>query len=414
VPTTTTTTEPTQYPPGVVWEQSFLSGADERTVTGVASTPDGWIVTTNRTDGVKEPSIFVSTNGVDWTQNDLPTTTNMTSVNDVTFGPAGYVAIGFAGTGCNPGCVNGDGVVWVSPDGETWELIEPTVLTGPNKVVPHEIRTVDDRYVIVGKDQQDGVDQVFKVWSSTDGVDWEVTAVLDDPDWAMHVFRGFTEWDGGYVVTGSRAICRDPVYNDQGGWGYFITGQESKAWSSTDGVDWEEMDLTALGLIEPQDTETCDINDWATDEAIAAANGEFESIGGRLFWNSGTGTDSEIDGATGVWGPTTRTIPESVAAAETTPRTVIDDLGFVSVGLSGLQEDQVTIAMARSDDLMTWEDWSSRTTPLDPLVDSSVAISPAFVVSNGQEILIVFQSQTTTFFAPGPLTAAMSSTAPIP
>jgi hypothetical protein len=413
-PTTTTEPEPTEYPPGVVWEQSLLSGQGERTVTAAEFTPAGWLVTTYRGELPREPSIHISKNGTAWTQVDLPTTGNGTRVTDVVHGPAGYVAVGFAGTGCNPSCVNGNGVVWTSPDAEAWTLVEPPALTGPNKVVPNEIRVIDGRYTIVGHDEQDGIDQVFKVWSSTDGHTWELTAVLDDQEWAMHVYRGFTEWDGGYVITGSRAICRDPTYNAQaGGWGYFITGRESKAWASPDGLEWEEMDLAQLGLIEPQDDETCDINVWATDEAIAAGNGTFEGIGGRLFWNSGTGSISELELATGTWGPTTRTVPSAIAAADATVGTVEDDLGFVSVGLTGLDADQVAVATARSDDLEAWDDWSSETTSLEPLGESSLEIRPSFIATNGPEILIVFQSQLASADRLGRVSAAFSAVAPI-
>lgn len=413
-PTTTTTEpEPTEYPPGVVWEQAVVDDGDDRRISALELTPSGWMITANASEltAGAAPTIYRSPDGLTWERIDLPFSTTAAVVNDVVYGPAGYVAVGL-GAECNvAACPNSDGVVWLSIDGEKWEFVEPATLRGPNKVLPHAVRVIDDRYVMVGRDEQDGVDQVFKVWSSVDGRQWQLDAVLDDPEWAMKRFRGFVEWDGGYAITGSRAICRDPFRDDFYGWVYALTGAESKAWTSTDGAVWEELDLAGAGLIDAQDDETCDINEWASDESIAAANGVFESIGGRLFWVLGTGEMFEADPETGTWGPTDRTVAPSVANATATAGTVMDDFGFVSVGLNRVVDEKLDVAMERSDDLITWLNWTDETTSFDPVGER---IQATFISTDGEWLLVVYQGQTSTASITTPITALVSATAPIP
>ncbi len=416
-PTTTLPPEPTEYPPGVVWEQSTVA-EDSRAVASLQNLPAGWIATSATPDIVdRRPAVHISADGVEWTIVDLPTERAASEIQNVAYGPAGYVAIGFARNGCNAAyeaCTNGDGVVWVSDDAQTWEVVEPPELAGPNKVVPYVIRVIDDRYVIVGRDEQDGIDQVWKVWSSTDGREWELTAVLDDPDWPMMFVRSFIEWDGGYVISGIRAVCELPWKNPNHGWVYALTGLEAKAWSSADGVEWTEMDLAGNGLIEPQDTVGCKVQDFADEENEANANGVFESFGGRLYWRSDSGAISEYDPAGDSWAPSSRTLPAAVLDARNEVGTVEDDYGFLSVGLTGINRDELTVTVARSDDLTTWEDLTGEATTFGPVPDDAAMFGPTLIASDGENAVVLYQFRSIETPQMTPITALVSTVAPIP
>ena len=418
---TTTTTEPapTEYPPGVVWEQSVVSDTVGRTTSAAKPTPTGWIITTNGT-GVSspEPAVFASTNAGEWTRVDLPLATAGTRVTDVVYGPAGYVAIGFAGERCTNGCRNGNGVVWLSQDGEDWELIEPPELTGPNKVTPRQIRVIDDRYVIVGRDEQNGTDWAAKVWSSTDGLTWELTALLDDPEWPIQGIDRFDEWDGGYVITSSRTPCSVPIVHSVFGWGQgLVRGTEAMAWASPDGIEWTEMDLAAMGLIERFSEDACTEPGYYTQEITDAAEGTMQGVGGRLIWEGGIADTMEMDAATGTWEPSPAALPASVVdRAELSGAPVhllADDVGFVAATILGPYA-AVWVPLARSQDLVTWQDWQSDTTEFPEMDDAFTSLGSTFVVTNGTELLTVYQGRTSYAGEEGPIMALISGTAPIP
>jgi hypothetical protein len=419
----TTTTEmpgPTEYPPGVIWEQSVVSDTIGRTVRAVEPTPTGWILATNTADVASPtPAVFTSTGGGEWTRSDLPLAGDSTWVIDVVYGPAGYVAIGFAGQDCRQGCRNGNGVVWVSEDAVTWELVEPVELSGPNKVRPRQVRVIDERYVIVGKDEQDGTDWVGKVWSSTDGLTWELNAVLDDPEWPIQGIKGFDEWDGGYVITSSRAPCSVPFV--QGGFGWvqgFVGGVEAMAWVSPDGIEWTEMDLAAMGLIELFAEEACTTSGYFTTEVVTAADGTMQAVGGRLFWQGGITAAMELDAATSTWNPSTAVISSYVSAEATVAGTPVyllaDDQGFIAAAVADRFGDKVWVPFARSEDLVSWQDWDGETTLLPAMDDQYYSFDGTFVVSNGTELLAVYQGSTSRGGEEGPIMALISGTAPIP
>jgi len=389
-------------------------------VKAVEPTPTGWILATNATGATAPtPAVFTSTDGGEWNRVDLPLAGDSTWVYDVVYGPAGYVAIGFAGQGCEPGCRNGDGVVWVSDDAVTWELVEPVELSGPNKVRPRQVRVIDGRYVIVGQDQQDGIDWVGKVWSSSDGLTWELNAVLDDPEWPIQGIKGFDEWDGGYVITSSRAPCSVPFFKGSFGWVQgFVGGVEAKAWVSPDGFEWTEMDLAGLGLIELFAEDVCTTTNYFTAETNSAADGAMQAVGGRLFWQGGIVPAMELDAATDTWNPSTAVISPYVTRAAqgtATQMFLLDDTqGFITAAITDRFGDEVWVPVARSQDLVTWQDWDGKTTVLPAMADQYVSFGATFVVSNGTELLAVYQGRTSIYGEDGPIMALISGTAPIP
>ncbi len=418
--TTTVPPGPTEYPPGVIWEQSVVSDTIGRTVSAVEPTPTGWILTTNAADVTSPaPAVFTSTDGGEWNRVDLPLARDSTWVSDVVYGPAGYLAIGFAGEGCNGWCSNGNGVVWVSEDAVTWELVEPVELSGPNLVLPRQVRVIDERYVIVGTDQQDGIDWVGKVWSSTDGRTWELNAVLDDPEWPIQGIKGFDEWDGGYVITSSRAPCSVPFGSSSAGWVQgFVGGLEAMAWVSPDGIEWTEMDLAALGLIELFAEEACTTTGYFNTEVVDAADGTMQAVGGRLFWQGGVTAAMELDAVTNIWKQSTAVISPYVTGearlAGTPVFLFVDSEGFVAAAITDRNGDEVRVPVARSQDLGRWQDWNGEATLLPAMDDQYIAFGSTFVVSNGTELLAVYQGRTSTYGEDGPIMALISGTAPIP
>ncbi len=419
----TTTTEPpaAEYPPGVVWEQSVVSETRGLTVTSAISGAGRWVVTAYEPhDAGATPIVFTSPDGRDWTRTDLPEATRDTLVYDVVYGPSGFVAVGFAGERCTNGCANGNGVAWVSADGTNWELIEPGAFTGPNEVQPNSIRVIDDIYVAVGYDQGDGIDQVAKVWSSPDGRQWELTAVLDDPDWPLKPPGPILVWDGGYVVTAPVAVCAEPILNSDYGWVYPLSYRQAGAWTSPDGTRWTPLDLGAEGLITPFDDAVCEPDELPQPEETAAAYGQMSTRAGRLFWEGGVAdTLLERNADTGKWGPTDATEPQAILDwAGWPPPTIThltDDLGVVAVALTtDVLSDEIWAPTARSDDLVTWEDHLDATTRFPPLEAEYKGFEASFTATSGEELLVVYQGSTGTVGEEGPVMALVSGTAPIP
>lgn len=413
--TTTTEPEPAEYPPGVVWEQSVVSETRGLRVTTTEPTPDGWIVTAFAAAVSDATSmVFTSSDGTEWVRSDLPNATASTFVNDVVYGPAGYVAIGFAGRRCNGGCPAGDGVAWVSIDGKEWQLVEPGAMTGPNKIVPREIRVIDGRYVAVGNDQGDGTNQVIKVWSSADGFEWEETAVLDDPDWPVRTVEGFLAWNDGYLVTASAAVCAQPNRHAIFGWVWSIAYSETLAWSSPDGTEWTPIDLASDGLIEPLPEDACSGNGPA-DETKRAARGRMTGVGGRLIWTGGIADTMEMDASSGAWEPSEANIPSSVEDATHLWEFFLlsDDTGYIAATMAG-RSNEVWVPLARSEDLVTWQDAMDDTTLFPPLGDEYSSFAGAIITTNGTELISVYQASTGTLGEEGPIMALVSRAAPIP
>ena len=171
-----------------------------------------------------------------------------------------------------------------------------------------------------------------------------------------------------------------------------------------------------MGLIEPFSEDACTTEDYYTQEINDAAEGTMQAVGGRLFWEGGIAETMEMDASTGAWEPSPAMLPESVvdkALLSGVPvRLLADDVGFVAATISG-PNSAVWVPLARSQDLVTWQDLQSETTRFSEMEEFN-GLSSTFVVANGTELLAVYQGRTSYGGEEGPIMALISGTAPIP
>lgn len=103
-------------------------------------------------------------------------------------------------------------VLWVSADGNRWELLSPTSPFGDGAAI-HNIGEHAGRFVAVG-----GIGGEGAVWISDDGVSWQRADV------AVEMATGIAGGDLGWILTGS-AVRGDPLAVDM--------------WFSRDGLTWD-------------------------------------------------------------------------------------------------------------------------------------------------------------------------------
>lgn len=234
-PTPTTTPPPTTIPPAtttipapvpaveLTWERLEPFGRTlfpERPVRlgAVVAGPDQFVAAAD--DGL-EAGFATSFDGRGWSLSDHPG-----SVDELTYGPPGYVAVGGTRQG-TPG-------VWTSPDGLTW-----TPPSDPGTLLEHQPREVgwgEDGYIIVAEDPTSMLPVLFH---SVDGSSWSPVVIpydewmLDDGlgfGWTSHLAYG----PSGYMLAASEYTC--------GG---------SAIWHSPDGLNWTLLphDEEAFGPI---------------------------------------------------------------------------------------------------------------------------------------------------------------------
>jgi hypothetical protein len=174
------------------------------------------------------------------------------AVYSVIRGGPGYIAGGEAG---------GDGALWTSTDGISWERVpHDEIVFGAGGI--SGLAAGDDGYVAVGGDGGGAI------WFSADGLSWQ--RVADSPSFASATlsFDSVAFGPAGYVATGMD-------FDTTGSAGAEFTGA---VWVSPDGLMWERV--TTDALLESR-----------LHDVVAAAPG-YVAVG--FYW---TGNDLDV----GIW-----------------------------------------------------------------------------------------------------------------
>lgn len=209
---------------------------------------------TSAADGA---AVWTSRDGLAWHRSqDFPDAPDST-IDDITLGPAGVVAVGSATTG--RGLVP---AVWISADGLTWEPVDDPDLTAGEMAA---VAGGPAGYVALGSDIETTDANV--VWTSIDGRDWSAPQTADafglqpsvsdvirrpemylafgarDEQAALWVSADGMAWDtapdfpalpGGVITAAADSLSRTVVV----GADYAADEPLAFAWSSTDGVNW--------------------------------------------------------------------------------------------------------------------------------------------------------------------------------
>eukprot|EP00752_Nemacystus_decipiens_P018886 g16942.t1 len=170
--------------------------------------------------------------------------------------------------------VVGNGEVWNSNDGNTWVLVNQTAEAADRTY--HQLAVHDDRLWVIGGADASG-SMLSTVWSTKDGIDWQLESSSDFPVRERHLAYSY---DGKLWVTGGwgsdfqflsdlwssvdgqtwvlESDTLDEMYTgteaiefDGKLWifGQINAPRESKLWSTVNGVDWT-LELGAPGFAE--------------------------------------------------------------------------------------------------------------------------------------------------------------------
>nr|WP_052478804.1 Hsp70 family protein [Kibdelosporangium sp. MJ126-NF4]CEL20663.1 Chaperone protein DnaK [Kibdelosporangium sp. MJ126-NF4] len=177
-------------------------------VTPVGSTlvAVGWSGTGQK----KRPAVWTSPDGAKWsllpTQGDLNPTSGLKELNAVTVGPDNkLIAIGRDDRNDRN---DGDAAVYASGDGNTWNPVATTGLsgTGPQNV-EKVTKTADGAFVAVGSVLQ-GAKRGPAIWISKDGLKWDLSPYL--PEGSPNL-KGIARLsDGTLMVCGSIGSGQPP------------------------------------------------------------------------------------------------------------------------------------------------------------------------------------------------------------
>ncbi|ONI74679.1 hypothetical protein ALI144C_38305 [Actinosynnema sp. ALI-1.44] len=149
-------------------------------VTPVGSTlvAVGWTGTGQK----KRPAVWTSPDGTKWAllpvQGDLNATSGLKEFNAVTVGPENkLIAIGRDDRNDSK---NGDAAVYASGDGNTWNLVQTTGLSGTGPQNVEKVTTsADGLFVAVGSVLQ-GAKQGPAIWTSKDGLKWDQSPYIPE------------------------------------------------------------------------------------------------------------------------------------------------------------------------------------------------------------------------------------------
>jgi hypothetical protein len=208
-------------------------------------------------------AVWTSEDGITWSRvphrEEVFGGPGMQDMKDVAAGGPGLVAVGID----NPlGDWDSSAVVWISPDGITWQRVPhvESIFGGPRMQIMWSVATDGTTLVAVGHDGMwsgsGGSDQPAAVWTSPDGLAWARTRTQEsltsgrdgNGDWA--VMQDVIAGGPGFVGFGRIGWCRT---------GCDETGA---AWTSTDGVTWERSEVEeargipysyGMGLVQSDD-----------------------------------------------------------------------------------------------------------------------------------------------------------------
>ncbi len=290
--TTSTVPEPEILPVGAVWTSSTVEtiGGSRFRGTSLSTVGDELWMTGARWNA---PAAWRSSDGVEWTPVTIEAPIDSTAV--VVLGmldrpDGGYLAWGTHSTSCTANDDRGGGyretgicrrnrpVVFLSDDGTSWRRVDPP---SSGSVVFGEVTRVDDGFVAVGTHR--GPDWYGMVWSSPDGETWELVRELrgaEGPISANEVL-----WDGDtLVVLAHEHPCSQNDINDNTpGW---ILGsawaKHLRMYAGPDVQSLEAVDPADHPLLEPPMPVDCAV-DRAFDLAKEPyANATGSVIGGQI------------------------------------------------------------------------------------------------------------------------------------
>jgi len=192
-------------------------------------------------------------------------------IEAITAGGPGFIAVGTEQAATADGGFAVDAVVWVSPDGETWERIDSPVFgAGAAELGDRigqlgtqwmsEVVTNGDRIIAVGYE-----DYAAAVWTSVDGYTWE--RVVDDdlpPGTTDSYMDAVATYEGGFIAVGRHR-------------------GDAAVWLSPDGLDWTEV---------VNDDLRGDSDGQVSLEDVAAFDGGFVAVGDKGWANPGEGTET--------------------------------------------------------------------------------------------------------------------------
>lgn len=210
---------------------------------------------TESDEGVGAAGAWYSIDGITWqAADDLPQAEDA-SIDGVSPGPGGMVAVGFdySGEQLLP-------AVWRTADGRSWVRVSDADLTRGEMAA---VAGGPGGYVALGTDFDDGTSLI---WTSADGADWSAATPVAGVDVGAAI-NGLAASEQGWVAFGSSA------------------DGSARVWHSADGSAWQLAD----GFGDEADSA---VND------IAVSAGRFVAVGARylgdtaraLVWTSANGS----------------------------------------------------------------------------------------------------------------------------
>ena len=185
-------------------------------VNHLAAGPLGFVATTSGGSYVWDQgarglaAVYVSEDGLTWTQSEIrePDAWDTLNIDDITPGGPGWVAVGHIGIG--------DGRIWVSEDGLSWETI---VLPGFDGVTFTEVSEHDDQLTAYGTrgDPLDD-DSTPLSWVSEDGLIWEAQFLQNQE-----------------INPATHSIAINPETGQR------IALNPQGVWASDDGISWRQV-----------------------------------------------------------------------------------------------------------------------------------------------------------------------------
>jgi len=175
------------------------------------------------------PTAWTSTDGITWERIavDVPREGTM---NSVTAGGPGLVAVGDVDSGA---------AVWTSTDGSSWNRVphDEAVFGTDSDLSMDSVTSGGPGLVAVGLDWSSG-DADGVVWTSIDGINWALV-----PD-AKAIFGGPGNQAAVSVVAGGPGVVAVGVER--------TSDIDAVAWTSPDGIAWEEVPYDEDSLYEGQ------------------------------------------------------------------------------------------------------------------------------------------------------------------
>lgn len=232
------------------------------------------------TPNFRTPIMWYSSDGEAWERVGEETFTNA-EVNEVIAGGPGFVAVGSACTGPDPGSCNAVPAIWTSNDGRSWQRVphEAGIFPGCLDQGDHQVNpylesrlggcaTGDYRPEISRVSLTDrgfmavGIDPTWTLlWFSPDGLSWtrgdrSATPEYEDASgqgWTLYADDPGAWTDVGMVLPGFR--CQDRIDGSE-----YLTECFGDIWTSPDGIAW---------TAKPWSDDTC--NEWLPTGTVELA-----------------------------------------------------------------------------------------------------------------------------------------------